>query len=380
MFDSTLVFEWGDIVSNLEQNGRYVYLGRDTAYMPPLYPILMYFVRTISNSYGLYFLHLLLFIGSYFCLLKLLNESASIFKGLAVDLREKWVKRLAPLFSLFFVLYPPVLYGFTRVSIFGMSTILFILYLHLLLKIFKRRKSLDLISIGIISGLMALCRSEFLYLGIIIVGILVYRVSKSIPLTLKKMFLVIFPLLIVLAPWIYRNYEVLGSPVLSTAKYYNFVRGNNLSEKTIPPVTPEELYPQLLDYKMTEVEQEFFLKGKFLDYVHNNTIHFFKGIILKFSFFFFSYYPVDGKSYHGADKQLLVYPWLVMLACVVYIIYFSSSLRKNIYIQTILFTFILYAFLHSLVQVLPRYNLQFIVIWLIIIFNFALERIERIKQ
>ena len=72
-FNNTLVFEWGDIVWNLENEGKYMHMGRDSAYMPPLYPILIFLSRKISLSLGVYLLHLLTFIASFFFLIKLLT-------------------------------------------------------------------------------------------------------------------------------------------------------------------------------------------------------------------------------------------------------------------------------------------------------------------
>jgi hypothetical protein len=372
-FDSNLVFEWADIVYNLEKNGRYVYLNRDSAYMPPLYPYLIYLFRILSKLNGLYLLHLCLLIASFLLLILVLNDSLTIYINSIKKINNNRIKKFSPLFAFSFFIYPPIFHGFTINSIFGISTFLYILYIYQLQKIYKNRSFKNLVFIGLVSGLMTLCRSEFLYVGPIITFLMIIRLSKGVVSISKQMITVSLSIILVLTPWIYRNKIVLGAPVISTAKYYNLVRGNNLSKQKIPPVTPEELYPELLEYKISEVDQEEFLKGKFYDYVQNHPVNFLKGIYIKFSNFFFSYYPVDGEKYHGDFKQYLIYPWLAMLIFVFYILIKSIVLRNDIYIQTLLLSFLLYALIHSLVQVLPRYNLQFIIVFIIVFFNYFAE-------
>jgi hypothetical protein len=373
-FNSTLVFEWGDIISNLENKGKYMHMGRDSAYMPPLYPMLLFLARKLSLSFGVYLLHLLIFIASFIFLVRLLKKSAFLLNDLTLDSNKGGVYYGVTICTLIYLLYPPVFYGYTRVSIFGISSLLFILYLNYLINIYTEQKKYDFILLGVISALMTLCRSEFLYAGLGILGFLLLRQLMNVRSLIRSFLYFFIPMALVLVPWIYRNYVVLGEPVLSTAKYYNLVRGNNLSPRKIPPITPEGLYPTLLEYEMSEVKQELFLKEEFFRYVQNNPMHFIEGVFKKMLNFVFSYYPSDGESYHGNLKHFLVYPWVILLFGVILSLISSVRIRRNILIQTLLFSFILYVLIHSLVQVLPRYNLQFIIVWLVIIFNYIVER------
>ena len=184
---------------------------------------------------------------------------------------------------------------------------------------------------------------------------------------MKFIFIHLIGALLVLTPWIVRNKITLGEPIISTAKYYNLWRGNNKFHYTIP-ITPEAYYKNLnLNQVFTEVEQEKFLKIEFEKYVKENPSHFILGVFKKIRNYVFSYYPIiNSDDYHGKLMQYLFIPWAIILLITTFLFYKSVKLKKSPIILTMIFFYFAYSGVHGLTQVLPRYNLQFLIPFLII--------------
>jgi 4-amino-4-deoxy-L-arabinose transferase-like glycosyltransferase len=339
--------------------------------MPPLYPILIAIFKTFFYSYGVNILHATLFSATYYVFTNLLVEILAI-----LDLINMWetkkTKLIVLLTPLAFFFYPPVAFGYFNVSVFPVSTFFFISYIYLLALIYNNPKFKYFFIIGLIAGLLTLARSEFYYVGfaiLIIYLVLLYRgLNKKI---LYNIFGYVLGLLIVVGPWLIRNKIELGEPVLSTAKYYNLWRGNNLIHSTIP-ITPESYYSKIdLHTDFTEVEEEKFLKIEFEKYVKENKTHFVLGILKKMRNFFFSYYPKTSANdfYHGSLFHYLFIPWCIILFITFISFIRDKFVRTNSYFITLIASFFIYTCIHGLTQVLPRYNLQYIIIFIIILFS-----------
>jgi 4-amino-4-deoxy-L-arabinose transferase-like glycosyltransferase len=226
--------------------------------------------------------------------------------------------------------------------------------------------------LGLVAGLLTLARSEFYYVGfaiLVIYLLLFYKgLNKKI---LHNLFGYVLGLLIVVGPWLIRNKIELGEPVLSTAKYYALWRGNNLIQSTIP-ITPESYYKNIDFYSdFTEVEEEKFLKFEFEKYVKENKSHFVKGVLKKMRNFFFSYYPKTSGNdfYHGSLFHYLFIPWCIILFATFISFIRDKFISTNSYFLTLIASYFIYTCIHGLTQVLPRYNLQYLIIFIIILFS-----------
>ena len=76
-----MVNEWGDIVDSIINKKQYNYLGRPSAYMPPLYPFLISGFKILFLNYGIKILHTSLFIITYILINKLIIHLVFIFFG-----------------------------------------------------------------------------------------------------------------------------------------------------------------------------------------------------------------------------------------------------------------------------------------------------------
>jgi 4-amino-4-deoxy-L-arabinose transferase-like glycosyltransferase len=373
--NNELIYEWGDIVNSILNKHRYFYLNRPSAYMPPLYPILIAIFKTIFSSYGVNILHATLFSATYYIFTNLLVEILAIL-GLSSMWEVEKTKLIILITPLAFFFYPPVAFGYFNVSVFPVSTFLFISYMYLLALIYNNPKFKYFFFIGLVAGLLTLARSEFYYVGFAILVIylaLLYRgINKQI---LHKILGYLLGLLIVVGPWLIRNKVELGEPVLSTAKYYNLWRGNNLVESTIP-ITPESYYKNVDLYgSFTEVEEEKFLKTEFEKYVKENQTHFAFGVLKKMRNYFFSYYPkkTDNDFYHGSLFHYLFIPWSIILLITFVLFIRDKLIRTNPFFLTLIASYLIYTCIHGLTQVLPRYNLQNLIIFIVIIYSVYLR-------
>ena len=369
--NNKLVYEWGDIVDSLLSGKGYTYLNRPSAYMPPLYPMCLTLFIYMFGGIGVKLLHTILFIGSYFIFIKILQsvERITFSKSAKISIGHIFIPFL-------FFLYPPVLFGYLNVSIFPLSTLLFLSFVYILAQILLELKISYFVFLGIISGLLTLSRSEFLYLGPFILVFYFYFMKLNFSVSLGRKYLIfLFSFILVVTPWIVRNKIELGHAVLSTAKYYNLWRGNNGNQSTIP-ITPEEKFSNIDFYHTySEVEQESFLKKHFDNYIVNNKGEFIIGVIKKLRNFYFSYYP--NSVYHGDFAQYLFVPWVAVLFLVIYNIVRFRKEILNPFNKVILFIFIIYGFVHGLTQVLPRYNLQFLIVFIVVLYSSYIVKIKK---
>ena len=364
--NENLVYEWGDIVNSLLSGNGYTYLNRPTAYMPPLYPLCIALFKYLFGDFGIKLLHAFFFAFTYVIFLKLLTIVLKI-NSIKTNINSS-PKIIHLLLPFLFFLYPPVTFGYLNVSIFPLSTLLFISYIYLLAQLYIEFKISFLIKIGIISALLTLSRSEFIYIGpltlIIYVFLLKLKLTKKVIGGLVTYLIILF---LTVSPWIIRNKLILGEPALSTAKYYNLWRGNNLIQSTIP-INPEEYYTQINFYtEFTEIQQEKFLKFDFEKYVKENKIHFITGVIKKMRNFYFSYYP--NAEYHGKLSKYLFIPWGLIIIILLFILIQNRKIKQNPLNIILIFMFVIYGLIHGLTQVLPRYNLQFLIPFIVIIYS-----------
>lgn len=373
LINSKLVYEWGDIVQSLLSGKGYMYLNRPSAYMPPLYPLCLTLFIYLFGSLGVNLLHTILFVFTYIIFVNLLKQLLKFKFYNSID--NRIINKTIYFIPLFFFLYPPVIYGYLNVSIFPLSTLLFLTFIFLLSKIYIEFSIKTLILLGLISGLLTLSRSEFLYIGPFVLFVYVILLKAKFSRNfLLGMLLYFITLLLTISPWLIRNKMTLGQPVLSTAKYYNLWRGNNLDQSTIP-INPEEYYTNINFYNnYTELQQEAFLKLEFEKYIISNKKHFFIGIIKKMRNFYFSFYP--NSEYHGKYSRYLFIPWMLILGALIFKLINSRRIIFNPFNLILLFIFILYGIIHGLTQVLPRYNLQFLIIFITIFYSNYLCELE----
>ena len=187
--------------------------GRLTSFWPVGLPAFLAFLEHLSSHY--------LFIAK---LINIIISSSFILIIFLIFKKELPKKGLLIL-----------LIGFTLWlnNIFSVNSILtdypfaFLLWLTILLSLAPNLTNVKIILIAFIFGLLAYLRPVGLLLPLICIG---YILKKySLKTSLKKTILLFSIFLLLLVPWIYRNYNVFHTFVpISTNGGFNFLKGNNV--------------------------------------------------------------------------------------------------------------------------------------------------------
>tara|TARA_B100000029_G_scaffold441865_1_gene459936 strand:+ start:233 stop:1507 length:1275 start_codon:yes stop_codon:yes gene_type:complete len=363
--DSELENEWAIIINNLVNHGAfslYSFNGNliPTVFMPPLYIFFLFFLKTITPEN----IELVSIIFSAQIILSII--SIIIFYKINIFFFSKnWSTFSAFLFCIF----PLNVYAVTQISSITLQIFLTLLYLYSFFLLYRIKEFLwlKLFYFALVSGLIMLLRGEFFLIFIISV-IYLYIIKK---IDLKKAFLIFLMSLLVISPYLVRNYLTFDKITLTKSIGYNLWKGNNpyssvegsdiyvaslnLNEefnnyareinRKISEIPKDEMY----DFNYNEI---FFNEAA--NYIKEEPLIFIKQYIKKIlSFFYFnlnSNYP----NYYNILVFVPVFLTSILssVGILISIKYFNS---KHTYLLLYLSLTIL---IYSLFFILPRYKLS----------------------
>tara|TARA_B100000886_G_scaffold339621_1_gene305664 strand:+ start:2758 stop:4002 length:1245 start_codon:yes stop_codon:yes gene_type:complete len=368
--DKELVNEWGFIFHNYKASGvigYYVALDEFNAipkfaeigekvlpsvFMPPLYFFFIYIINFfIPVSFGivnsLIFIQILISIGSIYIFYKITEEL------------EK--NNFQILVTFLFAFFPLNIYACLQVSSITLQIFLMLHYFLLIILYLKRNKIKYLIFFSIISGFLILIRGEFFLFYIFTLFFFFLIKSRNF----KSCLISIIITLIVISPYLYRNYEVFNSVTITKSFGYNLLKGNN-------PTFTIEGNPKFIEkynvknYKIkTENNFEIILDNKYkneaIKIIKSDPFEYFKFYLLKIlSFMFFdmtSSYPHYYNFFH-------IFPKIIVSITG----FFGALLafRRADFFQYLSLFYFLNIFLFSIFFILPRYSLMLLPINLIL--------------
>lgn len=131
--------------------------------------------------------------------------------------------------GLFFAVFPAILF-FTKQILTEAIYIPIWVFLFVSLLYLKEKPNVKILAFGtgIFLGLLALVRREALLPGgILVITLLWDSPSYQWKNKLQQYAIIFITTGLVILPWLVRNYQVLGKPVLSSSGGYNFMVGNN---------------------------------------------------------------------------------------------------------------------------------------------------------
>ncbi len=201
------------IAYNLFHKNSYEYLtGWKVHNRAPLHPFILT-ITMISPKYWFVlwlFISLVLFIIATFYWIKLVKflQAKQILNSYGVNL------------LMLLWLFHPYMFLFIRTTTFLPEAItLIVMWMYFLVKFYFEHNSRNLIRLSIISGLLILTHSSFMLIPILVVAFL---------LILKRFkHIVIYSLLtlLIISPWIYRNYKVFGKVFLYSGAGSQYWKG-----------------------------------------------------------------------------------------------------------------------------------------------------------
>lgn len=361
--NASLIFEWKVIMEDFSVYHDYYYLGKPSAYMPPLYPYYLLLIESIVKT-------------PKWVMISCVLQSVILFFSvllLVVSFEKNAIKKSRYFFAFVCVIFfPPILLGATKISSFALTLSVFSIFFALVLKLSQKVtvKNVILISIFSIAGLYL--RFEFLFLMIISAIMLIgYKKMKYYNLLLVFGFIFIAYL-----PWCIRNYEKTGVFHYSTSLNYNFAKGNNekydiFSSENLPydPAKKMILTDEYLRQNFTDEKQiDQYLQQLNKNFISEHPELFIKNSLKKIGINFLNYYP---GNYNFPSVYIMYLYSVILLVFILLLIYtIIQKLRLRFTFDAAFpgVIFIFYLLFYS-VAPLPRYFLLYFPLFFFFVFQ-----------
>ena len=364
--DIEIVNEWGIIVKNLEENNILSVhsvqgVPVPNIFMPPLYPLFLYSIKTFFNNTDI-FLLIIYFIQLLFALI-------SIYLAYKIFL-EFYSENVSFIGSLFFSIFPLNVYAVSQISSIVLQMFLFNLFILSFLKLFKNIDYKYLIIFSISSGLLMLIRGEYF---IFVLFSLVYLYFKNKQIT--KVLTISALILLIISPYLIRNFNIFNVITITKSSGYNLLKGNHPNTKvegtpmflSVGKVVPEvnEKLQKLIENGPNvkyDLIQDQILLDQAIEFIKENPKKYFLLYFKKFFSFMFldinSSYPNYYSPFHIIPKLFLSITTLLGLVL-------SFKFKLNIINYVALF-YIANLGLFSFFFILPRYSLSLLLIQVIL--------------
>jgi len=368
--------EWGVMVSILE---KYHMLGFrivdgevvPTIFMPPLYPIFLYFIKNLTPNLNIYILTVQLF-QLFFSLISTLymHKILSKFFSEKISFIGTWI----------FILFPLNIYAVSQISSITLQILLTTLFFYYFTKLIIIQKKKYVIFFSIISTLLIFLRGEFFLFYIFTTFFFILKKKF-------KVFIISFLITTILvSPYLIRNYKIFGAITVTKSLGFNLFKGNNprstvegspmLNLEDIKKLSTET-YEKLIKIKKQDKYDliiDNIYKEDAIEFILNNPLRYIKLYFLKlFAFIFFDL----NSTYKNYYNVFHIIPKILISATTVMGIIFTI-IKKNLLSFFSLY-YCLNALIFSIFFILPRYSLSLLPIQ-IILTSIFLEKINEIIQ
>ena len=357
--DTRLDNEWGIIVNNLTDYGKFSLVNFGdffvpSLFMPPLYAFYLYFFKIFHFNNEIY-IQVVLFsqiILSSFSVVIFYNINKFFFSN-----------NICILGTLIFSLFPLHIYACAQISSIILQSFLTITFFYFFLKIVKKNNFYNICFLSLASGLLILLRGEFI--AFFLLSIL--YLALFIKINLKSILIIILLTFVVISPYLMRNIIVLDTITITKSIGFNLWRGNN-------PQTDVEgknyIYGSIFDQedldlreqinkvpkdKYYEINRDKVFLSEGIKNINNDPIKYF-GLYLKkiLSFLFIDLNSSNPYYYH----PLHYLP--VLFISITSIIGIILSKKNSYQINFLILFFIVNIAIVSVFFILPRYKLAII--------------------
>jgi 4-amino-4-deoxy-L-arabinose transferase-like glycosyltransferase len=373
--DTRLDNEWGIIVNNLTDYGKFSLVNFGdffvpNLFMPPLYAFYLYFFKIFHFNNEIY-IQVVLFsqiILSSFSVVIFYNINKLFFSN-----------KICILGTLIFSLFPLHIYACSQISSIILQSFLMITFFYFFLKTMKKNNFYNICFLSLASGLLILLRGEFIALFLLSILYL----ALFIKINLKSILIIILLTFVVISPYLMRNIIVLDAITITKSIGFNLWKGNN-------PQTDVEgknyIYDSIFDQEDLDLREQInkVLEDKYYEInldkvflsegiknINNDPIKYF-GLYLKkiLSFLFIDLNSSNPYYYH----PLHYLP--VLFISITSIIGIILSKKNSYQINFLILFFIVNIAIVSVFFILPRYKLAIIPLQ-IIFSNIFFEYIKK---
>ena len=365
--DKVIDMEWGIILNNLEAsqilsvrevNGTPV----PNIFMPPLYPFFLYSIKIFFNN-SVFFLFFIKFLQIVFSLI-------SIYLFYKI-LLEFYSKNISYIGTIVFSFFPLNIYAVSQISSITLQIFLLNIFLFSFIKIFKGvdiNKYLIIFSIS--SGLLILLRGEFFVF--VIFSLLYLFLNQR---NFKNILLILIMTVLIVSPYLVRNYQIFGVITVTKSAGYNLLKGNNpLSkvegvgmfravEKIVPAVKIklDELNSRG-PIKKHDLIKDKILLDQAIRYIKEDPIRYIQLYFKKALSFIF----IDIEStYPNYYSIFNIVPKMLISITAIIGIFMLFKLKIDLYNYFILY-YLSNIGLFSFFFILPRYNLSLLSVQIIL--------------
>jgi 4-amino-4-deoxy-L-arabinose transferase-like glycosyltransferase len=216
-----------------------------------------------------------------------------------------------------FAIHPVILYYTKQVLTESLYMFFLVLVVYLAYKVVEKPQKGSLVLLGLAMGLTILCRAEgSLFSGLVLVGMFAFT-KGDICRKFHRSFIIVFTMLLAVAPWVIRNCLVVGAPVLATEGGITLYLGNN-PEATGGYHVPSQMFQEEV-FRLSEVEKSRFYTRKAVTYILENPAVFILSGIRKLQALWGSW----------GNRILLVVDWLLLPPAISGLLFAVSS-RNNL--------------------------------------------------
>lgn len=283
-------FEWYENRAYiLSSGGGYEEEGYPTARFPPGYP---FFLASIYKIFG-----------HNICFAKIANVFLSVlicFFSYKIAKRKEfnYIPKITVIILSFF---PSQIFFTSLLASEILFSFLFLTVFYLLIIQIKENKGFFLpIFIGLFLGLATLTRGVTLFFPLVIFFFFFSLKKKGF---IKKIFIILFSMFLILFPWMFRNKQKLGYFTLSTNIGVNLWKGNN------PQSAGNGICPDKSEFKnippdpKIQVETDRLCFNLAIDFIKNNHFKFLKlGIRKQINLFATDMFPLENKLKNLGEK------------------------------------------------------------------------------
>ena len=210
--------EWGILLDNLETSGILsVHSIQGTQvpniFMPPLYPFFLYSIKIFFRDIDT-FLWVIQFTQLFLSLITIYLTHKILLQFFS--------KNISTIGTLIFALFPINVYSVSQISSIILQVFLFNIFLYSYLKLLKNINNKYIILFSLSSALLMLLRGEY-FIFVILSLIYLYFKKKQ----LSKILIISLITVLIISPYLYRNYKIFGVVTITKSIGYNLLKGSH---------------------------------------------------------------------------------------------------------------------------------------------------------
>ena len=365
--DTLVDNEWGIMLNNLEQNKILSVRSVNgvpvpNIFMPPLYPLFLYSIKYFISDVGL-----------FLDITKIIQLLLSIFSiGIFYKiLQQLFSEKLTLVGTIIFAFFPLNVYSVSQISSITLQMFLINIFLLSFIGLFNKMSNKNILVFSISSALLILLRGEFFIFVFLSLIYLLINNKKRIIKILGTTFFII----LLISPYLYRNYKIFGALTITKSSGYNLLKGNHPStvvegtgmfkrvDKIVPDVKIEIDNLKLKGpIKKHDLMMDQILLNQAIKYISSDPIKYSKLYIQKFLSFLF----IDiNSSYPNYYSLFHIIPKILLSLSTILGVFLIFSLKMNIQ-NYFFFFYISNIGLFSFFFILPRYSLSLLTVQIIL--------------